>query len=316
MRYPVLALVIVLSLTRCGIEVGNPSDDNDTKKGTLSISFAKETVRDQARLSLDLAALDLISIDDDSIIASLSPTIKNIELFGLADESEALVAESKAIPIGVYKRIAVRLNGDEPIHYHDFEGVKRPIRIADDSSGSFYIDQNFEISEGQTTSLLLSLDPYRSIHESNSSKGLVFKPQGDLRQHDRSLNYSTKTSLADARWACAYAYDLQIPRPTPPRARGAGRKHLFARPPFPGIPTTRRVTFATKDDVMKDETSKCANAFAKAPVVDGAFEFRHLLPARYSLRLFRSDGSFDDSAQDFTLDSELPASKLRERRMH
>lgn len=307
MRHHLLSFVLALSLSHCGVEVGNPGTKPTV--GALNISFAREPFTNKESLSLDLASLDLVEGDDGSVvITSLTPSVQNVDLFGLTEGDETLVAESSTVPVGVYNRVVVRLSGDNPVRYRDREGAERPVQLEEKSTQAFYVEQSFEITGNQTTSLVLSLDPYGSLNDlGGPDRGLIFKPRGDVRRHERNLSYRSETTAVDAAWICAYAYSVRVmPPPTgaPPMRDGSGQ--ALPPPPLTGVRVTDRVTFETKEAIIKDETSECANAFAKVPVLDGKYEFRHLLPASFSLRIFTSSGAVDDSAQDFTLDAGFP----------
>lgn len=307
MRFQGLILLCILFLTRCGVEVGNPGNTKP-KTGVLKISFAKEPLTQQESLRLDLASLDLVEGDGGAIVASLRPTVGNVDIFGLTDGDETLVAESNTVPVGVYDRVVIRLSGEKPVYFRDQDGTERHVQLEAQSTNSFYVKQSFEITSSQTTSLLLSLDPYGSLGESGApEKGLIFRPRGYARRHEQSLGYRSKTAVANAVWICAYGYGVQAgqlpmgPRQPPPPPPPPPGIEQVPPPPHPGVLVIDRITFKTKESIIKDTTSACPNAFAKAPVIEGRYEFRHLLPGSYSLRIFTRVGTFDDSAEDFTL---------------
>ena len=74
--------------------------------------------------------------------------------------------------------------------------------------------------------------------------------------------------------------------------------------PPPGAHARRPPSFASGDEMKKDEDSGCANAFAAAAVDGGAYTLAHLWPGRYELRFFLNDGTYIDAGADQDVDVE------------
>jgi hypothetical protein len=302
-------LLMLPLLIGCGVEVGNPGkkggSGTTTATGSIDISFAKEAVVASERLSLNLSGFDLLTGDDNSIVSSLSAKSSQVELMGLADDqsSTSIVAESSTIPVGVYDRILVRLLSDEPIQYRDRSGGSRTIKFDDAPNHAFYVDHPFEITEGQTTSVAISIDPYRSILTSPDSQDITFKPRGGARRNERGQDYKGTTTTTDAEWVCAYAYNLG-PMPHPGSDRRRELPKLGTKGPT-GPSVENRKDFAGKDSIVFDTSNACENAFAKVPVASGRYELRHLPPGSYALRIFKSDGSYIDDETDIDLKPHL-----------
>lgn len=296
----ILGIFLALSVTHCGVEAGN---SGPKKQGSVKIYFAQEASSESESLSMQLASLDLYT-DSETSTASLTPSVESVDLFGLTENSSVVVAESSAIPVGSYQNIAIRLTGEKPIRYRDSGGQEISVDLDDAAVQSFYVEQSFEVSEGQTTSIILSIDPYKSLsRNSGTPDRFVFKPRGDARPPEGDVPYLGSTTITDAKWVCAYAYSVQLPGPINPFPRDGAR--LNFGPDF-GPRVEDRPSFSTKDDLVKDETDACDNAFAKAPVLDGKYELRHLLPGAYSLRVFTSTGSYVDLEQDILLEPHKP----------
>jgi hypothetical protein len=301
MRRQTVTIISALLLAHCGVEVGNPGGEKP-KTGMINISFATETGLSNESLSLDISSLDISeSVDSDAIIKSLTPSVSSIDLYGLQDSGSVSVAEASDMPAGSYSQIVVRLIGDEPVKYRDRDGKNRAVALEEKESKAFYINQSFVVTEGETTSIVISIDPYKSLE--NDDDKLIFRPHGHAKNRNRGVRYEGETKLVGAEWVCAYAYDVQVPPPS-------GGKMFDYRlddkspPSVKGPPLLDRKVFGTKADVVKDESDNCDNAFARAPIEDGKFRLRNLVPATYSFRYFAEDGTFEDNSDDVVLTPE------------
>jgi hypothetical protein len=223
-------------------------------------------------------------------------------LFGLTGGDDALVASSAEVPVGTYSQLVVRLNGDKPVRYRSPKGEDESVELEDTDHRSFRVEQSFEITEGGTTSIVVNLDPYKSLVRGDK---LVFKPRGDARPRGRGVAHQGTAPDTTSLWVCAYAYDLKFP---PPRKDNpaAGLMLLDGMPPPPPPRVEDRTFFGTREEIVFDDTEACANAFSKAPVLDSAYEIRHLLPGSYALRFFLADGTFVDASEDVTLSPPEP----------
>ena len=299
MRRQTIIAVSALLLAHCGVEVGNPGGEKP-KTGMINISFATEPVQSNESLSLDISSLDISeNIDSDAVTKSLTPSVSSINLYGIKDSDSVSVAEASDMPVGSYSQIVVRLVGDEPVKYRDRDGKSKPVALEEQESKAFYINQSFVVTEGETTSIVISIDPYKSLE--NGDDKLVFKPQGHAKNRERGARYEGETTLVGAMWVCAYAYAVQAPSPPGGKLLDYSLNQLPPPPPMKGTPILDRKVFENKADVVKDDTESCSNSFAKAPVFDGKFSLRNLVPATYSLRFFAEDGTFEDNTDDVVL---------------
>lgn len=295
MRF-LLFFIMAISASRCGVEAGNAGGGKG-KTGAVKILFAQETGSSNESLSVGINSLSLVSSSDtDSSGTSITPSVDSVDLFSSEQGDNVVVAESTIIPIGDYAQISIRLKGDKPIRYRDSDGRDRDVHL-ENSATAFYVSQTFSVVEGKTTSIVVSLDPYRSL-VSGSDDRFVFKPRGDARSEEREVEYKGSTTVANAKWVCAYAYAVEAG----PQF-GGGRPDSSGKGPSGdhGPRVEDRGSSINKSDIVKDTTDACSNAYAKAPVQDGKFELRHLIPASYSLRIFSANGSYTDIADDVKL---------------
>jgi hypothetical protein len=295
--------LVLLAHLGCGVEAGNPGGKggSTTPTGSINLFFAKEPNAAAESLSLNIAGVDLLEGSDDSVVASLQSVVNQVDLLGLTETVEdTVVAKSSEIPTGVYDRIVVRLGDDRPVRYRGRDGSEKPVRLDESQGKAFYISQSFEVAEGATTSVVLTLDPYSSLQaDGDGTQGFIFKPKGDAKLRDRGVRYEGRSTTSGVEWVCAYAYAV-----APPPVPGADRRKGFSKKGEkvrPGPELAGRSTYGTKDAIVKDTNVSCGNAFTKAPVKDGNYELRHLVPASYSLRFFKVDGSYEDAAEDLNL---------------
>ncbi|RZA22597.1 MAG: DUF4382 domain-containing protein, partial [Proteobacteria bacterium] len=241
----------------------------------------------------------------DAEAATLSTSLSSVDLYGSTSTS-VLVAESSEIPAGSYAKVAIRLKGDKPVHYRDENGHEHDVHLDDDTKESFYITQTIEVVEGEVTTIVVNLDPYKSLSRP-AGDSFTFKPRGEVARHDES--YVGTTQVAGARWACLYAYEIKRrpigPRegggPGNPEGPGPGGEMPRLREPERGHEVEGRPTFETKDQLIKDETNECSRAYGKTSVKDGKFEFKFLDEGAYSVRIFASDGTYTDLTDDMVV---------------
>jgi hypothetical protein len=295
---PIIHIFTALFLTHCGVEAGNPVD-SDPKAGLVQIQFA--TVDDIFGDSfvLNLADLSISSTNDSGeaeVIESLELTTTEVELFALSDDagSETDVGTS-TVTVGSYNVITIGFDEAKPLSYQATGEDPQIIAFSEDGIGSINLAETIEIAEGETTTIILNFDPRNSLTGDNKAD-FKFDPMVASHKKGFKSSYEGSTDVANATSVCAYLYSpIHPPKgergPKPGRASGKrppppkGRKGKAGRPPK---------MFESADDVVKDETKLCENAFQRVRVIDGVYHFRHLVPGTYDFRIFAEDGSYTD----------------------
>jgi hypothetical protein len=285
--------------TGCGVEAGNPGDK--PKTGTVLVTFARGQEGVASSFKLALESVELRTADD-AVAAPLTLTAESIELVD-SDGGDVEAASGDAVPVGEYARMVVALKEDTPFTYKDLDGGERTVGFEGDESRAFYVEDDVIVTEGEITELVVDLDTRRSlVHPDDAPDRLVFRPHGAMGRH-RGLGYVGKKTVTGGTVVCAYLYAMLPPPPhgEPPEGMsGPGGRPPPPPPPGPGMLSGK--VFATKDDVVKDETPECDNAFRIAPVDEsGNWRFDHLLPATYDFRAFLGDGTFTDVEEGITL---------------
>ncbi len=282
-----IKLISILLLTGCVIEAGNPNgvtgdlkiswDGNGSSLGLVS-SGSFEIFIDSVILYNDA--------DNSNLSMTLKPTHESINI--LRNETIEFATTSEVIP-GTYNNIVIIVKDSNPFKYKPDGSNEKPVRFEDSGSKAIYISGNYEIEEGQSEEIVVSLDLSNSLSESGD--GFIFKPRAGAQRRKFGVSYSSTVNFDEGEVVCAYLYDAIAP----PKRMGRIAKRFKKRlTPPSGFKAFTRPEFSSADDVVKDETKKCDNAFERRPVINNSFEFRHLKPGTYDFRVFKEDGSFED----------------------
>lgn len=294
-------------LASCAVEAGNPSTKKPT--GTVSIQFAQTEDNEEQSFQLTIDSIELAS--DTSDIASLSPDVSEIELFSYSSKEDVQAVKSQEVPVGTYAKIYIRLNDKKPPIYRR-DGKQMTVEIDHLEERSFYFAEEVEVLEGQETRVLVSLDPRRSLIASKDRPDkMVFEPMGGAFPKPRDSQHEGTAPATDFVQVCAYAYNMIPPLVStfPPGENHAPHPFIKLdsgspspnRDGRPGSAARLPKVFDSKEAVVKDENMECENAFARAPVMNQKYMFRHLPPGAYSLRFFKSNGTYQDAAEDISV---------------
>lgn len=300
-----VALTIIL-LSGCVVEAGNPSSKKP-KQGSVSLYFAKtlDTSNQNLQLNIDNVDVSSSTSTDQASSFSLTPDQKEVEIFSLKETDDTAVVNSKPANAGVYDQIAIHLSSQKPVSRRDSNGADSPVDTDQIADNTFYLSQSFEIKEGEETQVIIRLDGHRSLVLGDGH--VAFHPMGNFFPRNFGQDYEGKAPSAEFNWVCAYAYGI-----SPPPRGGMMRETPIGKPNMPppqhlghfgrAFAALPPKSFATKDEVKKDATSACDNAFVKAEVVGQNFKLRHLPPGNFSFRFFKSDDSFEDASADVTIE--------------
>ncbi len=294
----------------CGVEVGNPGADED------EASIAIQLTSDNSTAGLDLVSS--FSLTDSS---NALPTfqdfqlgIQEIILFGenqgknvkavvvgldnfvsITAEGEEFVPQfsAKNVPAGTYDVLQVRFTSTQPVVFTRPDGRRELVEVDSGFSEGFYIPVSLDFTSSESQEVVVTLDLESSLTaDPNNSDRFRFKPRGSAHSPGFRVKTSGQTSLEGAVVACAYAHSLEAD----PRAPRSFPKGDSKPPPVSdGSGEIRpRPIFANRDEIERDETFDCPNAFARSRVRQGEYVFKNLKPGIYEIRVFSSDGSYVD----------------------
>jgi hypothetical protein len=274
-------LSIAVSAASCAVEVGNPSGKKP--KGNVNFSFLQSTSLSDESMTLPLESITLTAASGDSSDdQSTELSQKEVNLFSLDQNSTggSVSAGTVEIVAGDYKGLVIKIPDDKDPKYRPPGGAERPMAMPDVKGRMVYLEQSITVAEGETTQVVIRIDPSASLQKESSSQ-YNFSPRGRLSGKPPGGQHKGSAPSNDYAVACAYAYGLsKIPPPTRPgletapggRGESAPPQHLREpqqlMPPPPG-PIGDRADYKTKADIVFDTTSVCSHAFTKAPIVQG-----------------------------------------------
>ncbi len=304
-----ISLLLILFGAGCGVEAGNPDTGDQPKTGKVSLNFARVFDIQGQSFKLALTGAELRSGNGAAAVtSSLNPATDSLELFGLTDDqSSVLAASSDTVPVGTYDHIYVKLNGKAPVSYTTDGGDARSIGFGSEGQSAFKVQQTVEVKEGETTDLVVSLDARRSLvhpDDDDDPNHLVFRPRGGAERRDHGLDYEGSVgATSGGAFVCAYLYAaITFSPPAEMHPDGDGDSDGPGNEPPKGPDLDPRPTYPTLDDVVKDTTDECPNAFDRTRVeADGSWRFHHVRPGTFDFRLFKTDGSFQDLAGGIVL---------------
>lgn len=287
-----LCILLAFSSLRCGVELGNVGAKGRSEVGAVKILVAQQRGTGSESLNIQLGSLSLIASDGIEQ-AALSPSASTFDLYSAHSDGRLLLAESSMVQAGKYAKISIRLAGDKPVQYRDEGGAEFPVGLVGGTDESFTFTQDITVSAGQTTTIILNIDPRASLKrtEVEGQTNYIFEPLGEATSiEDLSLGNGT-TSVENAKWACVYAYHVanneESASPSGPLLPLVDSKGVETRP-----------IFASKDSLVKDNDDSCTNAFTKVPVINGEYSYYYLPLLGYSFRIFTDSGDFVDDAED------------------
>lgn len=299
-----LIALSLLILSGCAVEAGNPTGKKP--KGTAAVSFVQTTSLsgDQFTISLDSIAL-VSSSGDTSSTQNLNVSQTDLNLLSTSPTADSTEAAKADVEVGTYSGVIIKLPARKPPRYRSSAGVATELGTDKLDEYGFRIDQDIQIKEGESTSIIVRLDPLGSM--TKDGERIRFDPRGDASPRPPAAQYSGTAPIADALYVCAYGYGLtkmpllqfngvnptgrSLPPPPPPGGKFAVRSHQ---------------SYSTRTDVVFDTSSTCSNAFAKTSVKEKSFILDRLLPGSYALRFFRADDSYVDQTPDITVSAPSP----------
>jgi hypothetical protein len=296
-------VALLLLFQGCVVEVGNPEKPDDGSsgeggKGKLSIDVARGTHPSVQQVYLALTSITLLG-SAEPVVIDLAGS-ERAALIGDDASSVALVTTTD-VPAGRYSGMILQLDDGSRSAVVLSEDDERKLQLKNAEDTEIAVTSDIAVPADAATQVTLKIDLSRSLAlPSDPESGPVtFDPMILLLHMPVPSKIQGTVLLAEATTVCAYLYELLPPPPPPP-----GMEDLPPPPPprSPrGVSAKRPPMFETRQDVIKDESPECPNAFATATVRSGAFVIGLLPPAHYDLRVFTKDGSYTDLADAVAL---------------
>ena len=306
MRFSQIAIfLLTLILNGCGVEAGNPvDDDSETSSGQLSLTFAESDDVFGESFVLNLTGVTVSSLDDSGNTAAsedLSLSSMQVELFSLTEDSATEETATANLAPGTYDQITLGFSQEDPVSFTGENEDPVTLPFSSPEYPAIHLEQSITITEGQLSEIVISLDPRSSLTTDESTGAFKgFDPQLRSLRKGEGFTHKGTTGLKGAFKACAYFYKsssslsqggqkasaasfAKLNR----RRKRFGPSRLGRRPP----------EFSDPSSVIKDKVPRCPNAFAKATVRNGTYRFRYLKPGFYDIRVFASGGTYEDNEE-------------------
>jgi hypothetical protein len=209
-RRHLIGTLLALWCASCGIEVGNPHGKKGGKGGSsgttgaISLSLADAPV-DQARhVYLNLTGMVVFPDGDDDtaeVPVALDASGK-IDVLELNSGKSLAIATSQSVPAGSYAGVLLILDPAQPATVVDSDGSEVTMALPDAERG-IYVQQAFDIADGEDLKLTLHIDLRRSIRRQDGPGRFGFGPVAHMvRQDDEgSLGGQARAEVAEV---CAY----------------------------------------------------------------------------------------------------------------
>ena len=297
-QYRILSLSLMF-LSACGVEAGNPTGKKPKGSATVSLVPTSSVTGDQFTISID--SISLVSSDETSSSAqSMAISNQDFNLLSSSPNATGAEAAKSDVDTGKYTGVIITLPERRPPRYRPAGGDESELGTDKLDQHGFRIDQEIQIKEGESTNIVIRIDPLSSISKDGGQ--LRFDPRCDAFPRPPEAQYSGTAPITDAAYVCAYGYGLTRMQP-PPQSNSTMGIPPPPPPPGPGgkFAAKSHQVFATKADVLFDSSSTCMNAFTKTGIKGSSFILDRLLPGSYALRFFRADDTYVDLTTDISV---------------
>lgn len=306
-------LYILAVAMSCGIEVGNPADEdegsNDPKlqEGQLSVEIADAPLDDLSKVYLNIKALSLITLDKELYPLDLLTTdINTVDLLAFQDGQTATLVKEQAVPLTEYLGFLIELDEAKIGWVETTDQVAQSLALPNGKNFIAVIDPTI-LSESEQ-SIVLHFELERSITKLKDGSYEIDPLVGSIPKR-RAASVRGKINPVVKGHVCAYleqepseteaSFFLQNqdgPKKSPAPPPGG------FRPPPPdhkkhGARGPHRGGKPKKHD---PSSGVCGQGFAKKKIKsDGSFGLDFLKPGTYSIRIFARDGQVYDSDISF-----------------
>lgn len=199
-----MALFIFINYLGCGIEVGNPTEEDGSKKGVITISIADAPIDDAKSFYIFPEMIELLN--RDGTITTLDFSINSkIDLLALQDGKKQNLGTSREIPPGIYVGVIMHLKENKHSVLVKEDNTNIEVPFVSEGKHEVFMQQEFTITKNKETNLLIHMDLRKSIVEQNGK--IFFTPTVDILPEDQ---YGIiKGSIKNQKNAtiCAYLYD-------------------------------------------------------------------------------------------------------------
>jgi hypothetical protein len=306
----VCSLVHVLS--GCRVQAGNPQADKPKTPGTVTVALADAPVEDLSNLFITVKGIAFAAegagrclrepqraCADSSLVTFDFERTVEVDLLSLSDGRTEVLPFTQELPAGAYEGLRLFLSEGSPVRgvlKSDGSNTEIDFAVSPFGRREFTIAQEFDVQEGTENQLIIHVDLRRSVRKNDRGRYFLLPFTNVVPERFAARLYG---SVADANVTRICAYNEAGKRRPDTQMRPVvmpGQPPL--RQPRPPVPTR---TFPQPPPQPQpplrqpDSTSSCDNAEAVSDIKNGSYDLRYLPPVRYTLRAFKSDGSYTDT---------------------
>ena len=304
---PILHFIFFAMISsHCGVEVGNPGDDE--AEAVMTLELADAPIDDAAKVFLDIQGISLITEDDDLYPLTLSDEVTGpVDVLSLQDGLTKVLVE-QSIPVADYSGYTITLNEEKIGWVVDANGAEKTLVLPTD--GQSYIEIRDSITITESAQVILHLDLQQSLKESEQDGYVTLDPLILPIRRGKFGILQGSVSVTQPALVCAYQEKgetgLQLAPGRPQIAPTVDNK-LMRKPPAPQggfkkLPEKGKRQLARgpkrEGKPAKDaQALPCLKGFGSAKVkADGQFSIHFLEPGSYSVRVYsKTDGILDAS---------------------
>lgn len=317
------ALLLVLS--GCRVQAGNPQTDKPKNPGTVTVALADAPVDELSSVYVVVQGVAFAAAgsgrclkdprfgcaDSELIHFNFSEEIE-VDLLTLSGGKTQVLPFSHELAAGTYEGIRLFLSPEKAVRGVLKNGGREvSINFAPSPFGrkEFTIQEEFDVEEGIENQILIHVDLRRSLKKRPDGEFVLLPFVHVVPSRIAAALYGTVPSEVSR--VCAYnvagmrrlgSHTARIKQsappvpPKPPLPLDADSKSPVAqtRPSDLRLPPLSESLNKERIPGQPDETDSCDNAEAVSEITDGQYELFHLPPVMYVLRAFRQDGSYFD----------------------
>jgi hypothetical protein len=180
--------LLLLALTACGTLIGNPEEDEDTKKkdpitsplgsetptpmdqGTVRFALADAPVDDAEHVFIYVKAMGLKSDAAADFTDLTLDTVKELDLLQYRSGLSYDFGDINIEP-GDYSEIRLVLDSENHAKIVLKDGSEEALKVPSGTSSGLKIKSNFSVAKGETTKMVVEFDLYRSLKVTGGGSG-------------------------------------------------------------------------------------------------------------------------------------------------
>lgn len=324
-----LAVVLFLVQVGCRVQAGNPQTSKPIKPGNVTVAIADAPVAGLSQLFMTIHAVGFApegtgrclsepkrQCADSSLYYFELDNEIEIDLLSLSDGRTQVLPFSQNLPAGTYEGIRLFLSENIPmtgVLEEDGRRVNVEFERGPFGRREFTIVEEFDIAEDTQNEILVHVDLRRSLRR-RPDNSYELKPTTHVVPTRLAARLSGTVSDQNVKRVCAY---LNGGRRRPDGQRLMGDKSQPGRRLVSDLALLERHGYepgmqnpmqppdqggrrgpggpSMEGSNRMDTTSTCENAEAVSDVTNGSYDLRYLPPVSYTLRLFKSDGTYSDT---------------------